>query len=571
MKDNMKKILSIVSIFLSANIFGQTKMIGDSFVVNLPGNIRQITTFGERPDWSHDGKRIAFMEKTFGDAFEVEVLTGKLKPLTHHFFHNGFIRVLYLANGDYLLIGSRDFDPKNPWKSRSPVNAELWVLKKDLSSPPYPLNVKVKEGAAPSRTKMRISWGVDDIYVGDIVYANGIPALQHIDTLVRSQDLPGAVKEWNLETQNFRPPLENELLFNAHFPKVEYEAEVMGIDLKTKKILNYTNRPDRYDEPEGVFPDGKYMIVESTRHYPKRDSGRKTWDYIDLYKLTLDGSGTMERITFFNEGGEYKATNPVVSDDGKFMAFQYSVVGETTGIGHGVLVMDFEKGKTNSINKESEPWQSIFNGKDLKGWKTIGSKGKVIVNEGAIECRMTANTPVHTFATTQKKYRNFILEMDFKRDVPFNTGILFRALEAPDTASVNLYGYQVKIDPNEKRKWTGGIFDDFGKTWAWIYDLNKDVRAQNANLSNQWNHIRIEMIDNHIKVWVNNIPTVNLINNKYKEAGYIAFKMHSLADKPEQEAWKSMFRNIKIITQNPEKYQQEILIPLVYNSNTNVK
>ena len=161
--------------------------------------------------------------------------------------------------------------------------------------------------------------------------------------------------------------------------------------------------------------------------------------------------------------------------------------------------------------------------------------------------------------------------MDFKRDVPFNTGILFRALEAPDTASVNLYGYQVKIDPNEKRKWTGGIFDDFGKTWAWIYDLNKDFRAQNANLSNQWNHIRIEMIDNHIKVWVNNIPTVNLINNKYKEAGYIAFKMHSLADKPEQEAWKSMFRNIKIITQNPEKYQQEILIPLVYNSNTNVK
>ncbi len=567
----MKKILSIVSIFLSATIFGQTKMIGDSFVVNLPGNIRQITTFGERPDWSHDGKRIAFMEKTFGDAFEVEVLTGKLKPLTHHFFHNGFIRVLYLANGDYLLIGSRDFDPQNPWKSRSPVNAELWVLKKDLSSPPYPLNVKVKEGAAPSRTKMRVSWGVDDIYVGDIVYANGIPALQNIDTLVRSQDLPGAVNGWRLETQNFRPPLENELLFNAHFPKVEYEAEVMGIDLKTRKIVNYTNLPDRYDEPEGVFPDGKYMMVESTRHHPKRDSGRTTWDYIDLYKLTLDGTGTMERITFFNEGEKYKATNPVVSDDGRFMAFQYSVVGETTGIGHGVLLMDFEKGKTNSINKKSEPWQSIFNGKDLTGWKTVGSKGKVIVNDGAIECRMTANTAVHTFATTKKKYRNFILEMDFKRDVPFNTGILFRAIEAPDTASVNLYGYQVKIDPNEKRKWTGGIFDDFGKTWAWIYDLSNDVRAQNANRSNEWNHIRVEMIDNHIKVWVNNIPTVNLINNKYKEAGYIAFKMHSLADKPEQEALKSMFRNIKIITQNPEKYQQEILIPLVYNSNTNVK
>jgi hypothetical protein len=230
--------------------------------------------------------------------------------------------------------------------SRNPANAELWVLKKDLSSPPFPLNVKIKEGAAPSRTKMKISWGVDDIYTGDIVYENATPKLANIDTVVRSNELPAPLTGWRLETQNFRPPLENELLFNAHFPSVEYEAEVMGIDLKTRKIVNYTNRPDRYDEPEGVFPDGKFMMVESTRHYPKRDSGRTTWDYIDLYKLTLDGSGYMQRITFFNKGGKHKATNPVVSDDGRFMAFQYSIVGETTGIGHGILILDFEKMKS---------------------------------------------------------------------------------------------------------------------------------------------------------------------------------------------------------------------------------
>lgn len=567
MNKRLLTLMLLLSITISAT--AQTTVLADSFVRNLPKNIREITTFGERPDWSHDGKRIAFMEKTFGDAFEVEVATGKLKPLTHHFFHNGFIRVLYLANGDYLLIGSKEFDPKNPGKSRNPANAELWVLKKELTSPPYPLNVKVKEGAAPSRTKMRVSWGVNDIYMGDIVYTNGIPALQNIDTLVRSKDLPGAVNGWHLETQNFRPPFENELLFNAHFPKVEYEAEVMGIDLKTRKIVNYTNRPDRYDEPEGVFPDGKFIMVESTRHYPKRDSGRTTWDYIDLYKLTLDGSGNMERITYFNDKRKYKATNPVVSDDGRYMAFQYSIAGETTGVGHGILIMDFEGDKTNSQKVNNEPWQPIFNGKNLKGWKTIGSKGKVFVNEDAIECHMTTNTPVHTFASTKKKYKDFILEMDFKRDVPFNTGILFRAIEAPDTASVNLYGYHVKIDPSEKRKWTGGIFDDFGKTWAWIYDLSKDTRAQNANRSNDWNHIRIEMIGNRIKVWLNDVPTVNLINDKYKEAGYIAFKMHSLGNKPEQEAWKAQFKNIRIITKTPEKFSRETFLPVVQETNTN--
>lgn len=220
--------------------------------------------------------------------------------------------------------------------------------------------------------------------------------------------------------------------------------------------------------------------------------------------------------------------------------------------------------------QQVEPWNSIFNGYSLKGWKTIGSKGKVLVNDSAIECHMTVNTAVHTFASTKRKYKNFILELDFKRDPAFNSGILFRANHAPDTASVNLYGYQVKIDPSEKRKWTGGIFDDFGKTWAWIYDLRNDTRAQNANRSNEWNHIRIEMIGSHIKVWVNDIPTVNLINDKYQKAGYIAFKMHSLGDKPEQEAWKAQFKNIRIITKNVQKYSRETDLPLVQQTNVEI-
>jgi len=32
---------------------------------HLPAHIRQVTYFGERPDWSHDGKRILFLNKVF--------------------------------------------------------------------------------------------------------------------------------------------------------------------------------------------------------------------------------------------------------------------------------------------------------------------------------------------------------------------------------------------------------------------------------------------------------------------------------------------------------------------------
>ena len=42
----------------------------------------------------------------------------------------------------------------------------------------------------------------------------------------------------------------------------------------------------------------------------------------DIWKLALDGSGDYERITYFNDAGIYKGTNPVISDDGRYMAFQ---------------------------------------------------------------------------------------------------------------------------------------------------------------------------------------------------------------------------------------------------------
>jgi len=342
----MKKLLGIFLIVVfeccSINLWAQLKPHGDSPVSSETPYLKQVTTFGQRCDWSHDGKRIVFLEKTFGDVYEVEVETGKLTPLTHHFFHEGFVRALYLANGDILLSGAKSFDATNPWKSRSPENAELWVLKRDLSGPPTSLGAYCKEGPTCSRTQMKIAWTVDDIYMADIVYLDGVPQLANQDTIVRPVDLPGPVNGWRLETQNFRPPSDDELIFNAHYPSIEYEAEVMGINLKSREIVNYSQRPDRYDEPEGIFPDGRHILVESTRHHPTRGD-LTTWDYIDLYVLSLDGSGEMKRLTYFNEDQKFRATNPVVSDDGRFMAFQYALVGETTGIGHGILIWDFEK------------------------------------------------------------------------------------------------------------------------------------------------------------------------------------------------------------------------------------
>jgi hypothetical protein len=66
----------------------------------------------------------------------------------------------------------------------------------------------------------------------------------------------------------------------------------------------------------------------------------------------LDGSGDYERITFFGEYPGYKASNPVVSDDGRFIAFQYARLGDRAGVGHGILVLDL-KTREETIGKQT--------------------------------------------------------------------------------------------------------------------------------------------------------------------------------------------------------------------------
>ena len=186
------------------------------------------------------------------------------------------------------------------------------------------------------------------------------------------------------------------------------------------------------------------------------------------------------------------------------------------------------------------PWVSLFNGKDLTGWMIKGDPtGKAWVEDGQINCQQTAKTKEHTFVCTETKYSDFILEVDAKIDGAFNSGILFRCVDMPkgarpsqpgkiDPASLN--GYQVKIDPTP-RKWTGGIYEDFGGDWKWYYSLEKDARAQEAFKIGEWNTFRIEAIGKSIKVWVNGVPTANVTHDKYV-AGRIAFKIQRWPPRP---------------------------------------
>jgi Tol biopolymer transport system component len=305
---------------------------------NLPSNIKQLTHFGERASWSPDGTRIAFMEKSFGDAYEVNASTGAIRLLTHY-AHPGFLRVQFLPNGDYLLIGARTFTDISATRSR---DQEMWILKADFKpgDRALPLEHKISEGVAISRTAMKIAWsntrgqypdrfqeGESAMYTGDIVYENGLPKLTNEKEILRAK-----APECTLEAQDFRNN-DSELIYTCYRSPF---ADVLGIELATGKITVYRKLPGEYNEVEGIFPDGKYTLVESSREQLEHNS-----NYIDIWKLKLEpNSQDFTRVTRWGEYRGYKASNPVVSGDGKRIAFQSARSKDPAGVGYGIFVMD---------------------------------------------------------------------------------------------------------------------------------------------------------------------------------------------------------------------------------------
>jgi len=304
---------------------------------NLPPYMRLLIDWGVRPEWSLDGKSLLFMERGLGDVYRLDVESARVTPLTAHFYNQGFDRVLPLANGDYLLTGPRAVDPRDPWKQRH-TGFEMFVLDRSLSKPPVPLGELLDEGPAVSRKRMHVAWttpGQREMFEADIVYTGGVPALAN-KRLVLSYD--GKPANERLETQDYRPPDEKELLFTCYSGTVEepfYFADVCGVDLATGTVTNYTRTPEQYDEAEAVFPDGRYAMVESDRHGTNRK-----WK-IDVYRLALDGSNRAERMTFFQSGDTpYHGSNPVVSPDGRRAVVQLGIHGMGAGQGRGLVLID---------------------------------------------------------------------------------------------------------------------------------------------------------------------------------------------------------------------------------------
>jgi hypothetical protein len=195
--------------------------------------------------------------------------------------------------------------------------------------------------------------------------------------------------------------------------------------------------------------------------------------------------------------------------------------------------------------QNNDDWTNLFNGKNLKGWKVLNGAAEFKVENGEIVGISKLGTP-NTFLATQKEYGDFILEYETKIADGLNSGVQIRSHSKKDFKEGRVHGYQIETDASP-RAWSGGIYDEARR--GWLYNLECNPAAKSAFKSEEWNKFRVEAIGHNIRVWLNGVPTADIIDN-VDASGFIALQVHSVGDDVSKVGKTVQFRNVRIKTQN---------------------
>lgn len=314
----------------------------DEVISSQASYVTSLTSWGVRPEWDETSENIYFLHRLIGDVFKINIRTREITAITTGIHHSGIQRCMCLSNGDLLICMG---DTNTGDMERDKAKLAMFVLKKSEPSKLYPLNAFCCEGPAVSKTGMKIAWtlpGQLEIKMADLLYERGVPKLNNTKTIISYIHSSETLR---LETQDFRPPYDKELLYTHYTGPngVPYlSAEVYGYELATGKTTDYTKAKDSYDEAEGVFPDGQWMMFESDRHQPEK--WKKRWK-VDAFRLKLDGSGEVEQMANLAERfpDTLRSDNPVVSKDGRYVAYQFGFSQGEGARGQGIFLLDLQE------------------------------------------------------------------------------------------------------------------------------------------------------------------------------------------------------------------------------------
>lgn len=189
---------------------------------------------------------------------------------------------------------------------------------------------------------------------------------------------------------------------------------------------------------------------------------------------------------------------------------------------------------TNVWASDIAEFVPMFNGKDLSGWNTTGNW--IVEEDNVITLKPRPGEQgwqrYGDYLTTERKYGNFILELEFKFEENGNSGVFLRVGDPKDQVE---NGIEVQI------------LDTHGKENVGPHDCGGVINtaAPSKNMvkpAGEWNRYRITVIDNRLKVVLNGeqIIDLDLSESAMKDRpseGYISFQ---------DEAKRVWYRNVRI-------------------------
>ncbi|MBT3200042.1 MAG: DUF1080 domain-containing protein [Phycisphaerales bacterium] len=193
---------------------------------------------------------------------------------------------------------------------------------------------------------------------------------------------------------------------------------------------------------------------------------------------------------------------------------------------------------------------SIFNGKDLTGWDGLEFWS---VKDGMIRGQTTKEKPTrgNTFliyrgGKNKGVLKNFAVKLKF-RIQNGNSGVQFRSfVKDPKRNKYRVSGYQAEVQ-NKAGK-VGFLYDEARRGWLVnvgdIMEVTKDAKkqvvgkvsdvkqiiAQKYYTDKEWNEYEIICRGNHVAIYLNGFPTVELIDNDLKNRtleGFLCLQIHA--------------------------------------------
>lgn len=159
---------------------------------------------------------------------------------------------------------------------------------------------------------------------------------------------------------------------------------------------------------------------------------------------------------------------------------------------------------------------SLFNGKDLEGWKVHGTE-KWYVEDGLLVCE-SGPDEAYGYLATEKTYQDMVLTVEFRQMADGNSGVFFRS----SLDGTKISGWQVEVAPPGSN--TGGIYESYGRGWL----IQPDPAKDQALKFGEWNKLKIKVKGDRVKTWLNGTRMVDFRDSKIGEAdGVVALQIHS--------------------------------------------